>query len=41
MNLKEIIQKEYNQLSKGQRKVAKYLLENPRDFAVKSANLSI
>jgi DNA-binding MurR/RpiR family transcriptional regulator len=38
MNLKEIIQKEYNQLSKGQQKVAKYLLENPRDFAVKSAN---
>lgn len=38
LNLKEIIQKEYNQLSKGQQKVAKYLLENPRDFAVKLAS---
>lgn len=38
MNLKEMIQKEYNQLSKGQQKVAKYLLEHPRDFAVKSAS---
>jgi DNA-binding MurR/RpiR family transcriptional regulator len=38
MNLKEVIQKEYHLLSKGQQKVAKYLLENPRDFAVKSAS---
>ncbi|HWO98546.1 MAG TPA: MurR/RpiR family transcriptional regulator [Bacillus sp. (in: firmicutes)] len=38
MNLKEIIQEEYNRLSKGQQKVAKYLLANPKDFAVKSAS---
>ncbi|HEK9099940.1 MurR/RpiR family transcriptional regulator [Bacillus pfraonensis] len=38
MDLKEIIQEEYNQLSKGQQKVAKYLLEKPSDFAVKSAS---
>ncbi|MBE5107608.1 MurR/RpiR family transcriptional regulator [Bacillus thuringiensis] len=37
MDLKEIIQEEYNQLSKGQQRVAKYLLEKPGDFAVKSA----
>ncbi|MDQ0163362.1 MurR/RpiR family transcriptional regulator [Bacillus alveayuensis] len=37
MNLTDIIQKEYKNLSKGQQKVAKYLLEIPRDFAVKSA----
>lgn len=38
LDLKEIIQEEYNQLSKGQQKVAKYLLEKPSDFAVKSAS---
>lgn len=37
LDLKEIIQEEYNQLSKGQQRVAKYLLEKPGDFAVKSA----
>jgi DNA-binding MurR/RpiR family transcriptional regulator len=38
MILKESIEKEFNLLSKGQQKVAKYLLDNPRDFAVKSAS---
>ncbi|MGE8203876.1 MurR/RpiR family transcriptional regulator [Heyndrickxia sp. NPDC080065] len=38
MNLREEIENKYNQLSKGQQKVAKYLVENPRDFAVKSAS---
>ncbi|PLS18305.1 MurR/RpiR family transcriptional regulator [Bacillus sp. M6-12] len=38
MNLKELIQQEYTKLSKGQQKVAKYLLDNPREFAVKSAS---
>ncbi|WP_459503746.1 MurR/RpiR family transcriptional regulator [Bacillus sp. C1] len=38
MDLKKIIQEEYNQLSKGQQRVAKYLLEKPGDFAVKSAS---
>lgn len=34
----KIIQQEYNQLSKGQQKVAKYLLEQPGEFAVKLAS---
>ncbi|AXY09598.1 MurR/RpiR family transcriptional regulator [Bacillus thuringiensis LM1212] len=38
MDLKKIIQQEYNQLSKGQQKVAKYLLEQPGEFAVKLAS---
>ncbi len=38
LDLKKIIQEEYNQLSKGQQRVAKYLLEKPGDFAVKSAS---
>ncbi|GIN84379.1 transcriptional regulator [Heyndrickxia sporothermodurans] len=38
MNLREEIENIYNQLTKGQQKVAKYLVENPRDFAVKSAS---
>ncbi|EIJ78267.1 transcriptional regulator [Bacillus methanolicus PB1] len=37
MNIQDIIQQKYNQLSKGQQKVAKYLIENPKDFAVKNA----
>lgn len=38
LDLKKIIQQEYNQLSKGQQKVAKYLLEQPGEFAVKLAS---
>lgn len=38
MELKQIILKNYNQLSKGQQKVANYLLEVPKDFAMMSAN---
>ncbi|RFU67635.1 MurR/RpiR family transcriptional regulator [Peribacillus saganii] len=38
MNLKERIQQEYANLSKGQQKAAKYLLDNPREFAVRSAS---
>ncbi|MGA5688238.1 MurR/RpiR family transcriptional regulator [Cytobacillus pseudoceanisediminis] len=37
MILKETIEKEFNNLSKGQQKAAKYLLDHPKDFAVKSA----
>ncbi|WP_026581398.1 MurR/RpiR family transcriptional regulator [Bacillus sp. J33] len=37
MMLKETIEKEFNSLSKGQQKAAKYLLDHPKDFAVKSA----
>lgn len=37
MKLTEMIQSQYGLLSKGQQKVAKYLLENPGDFAVLSA----
>lgn len=37
MILKEEIEKEFNNLSKGQQKAAKYLLDHPKDFAVKSA----
>lgn len=38
MNIKELIQREFNRLSKSQQKAAKYLLDHPRDFAVKSAS---
>ncbi|MBY0121421.1 MurR/RpiR family transcriptional regulator [Bacillus sp. S/N-304-OC-R1] len=38
MELKKIILYKYNELSKGQQKVANYLLEMPKDFAMKSAN---
>jgi DNA-binding MurR/RpiR family transcriptional regulator len=38
MEMKEVIQTYYNRLSKGQQKVAKYLLEKPREFAIKPAN---
>lgn len=38
MDLKQIILKSYNQLSKGQQKVARYLLESPKDFAMMPAN---
>lgn len=38
LDLKKIIQQEYHQLSKGQQKVAKYLLEQPGEFAVKLAS---
>lgn len=38
MELKKIILANYNRLSKGQQKVANYLLEIPKDFAIKSAN---
>ncbi len=37
MELMELIQDRYNHLSKGQQKVAKYLLKNPREFALHSA----
>lgn len=37
MNITDVIQKEFKNLSKGQQKVAKYLLKNSSDFAVKSA----
>lgn len=37
MILKETIEKEFNKLSKGQQKVAMYLLDHSKDFAVKSA----
>lgn len=37
MNFKELIQAEYNNLSKSQQLVAKTLFDKPRDFAVKSA----
>ncbi|AIE60199.1 MurR/RpiR family transcriptional regulator [Bacillus methanolicus] len=37
MNLKDIIQQNYFKLSKGQQKVAKYLIENPKEFAVRNA----
>ncbi|KAB2338062.1 MurR/RpiR family transcriptional regulator [Cytobacillus depressus] len=37
MELKEVIHTYYHQLSKGQQKVANYLLEKPREFAIKSA----
>ncbi|MBT2686737.1 MurR/RpiR family transcriptional regulator [Bacillus sp. ISL-47] len=37
MILKETIEKEFNNLSKGQQKAAMYLLDHPKDFAVKSA----
>jgi DNA-binding MurR/RpiR family transcriptional regulator len=37
MILKETIEKEFNNLSKGQQKAALYLLDHPKDFAVKSA----
>lgn len=37
MVLKEVIEREFNNLSKGQQKAAKYLLDHPKDFAVKSA----
>lgn len=37
MKLMELIQARYNHLSKGQQKVAKYLLKNPREFALHSA----
>lgn len=38
MNIKEVIQQEFKSLSKGQQKVAEYLLEKPEEFAVKSAS---
>jgi len=38
MILKEIIQKEFIRLSKSQQKAAKYLLDHPSEFAVKSAS---
>ncbi|MEH7389957.1 MurR/RpiR family transcriptional regulator [Bacillus sp. JJ1474] len=38
MELKKIILANYNQLSKGQQKVANYLLKMPKDFALFSAN---
>lgn len=37
MKLMELVQSQYGNLSKGQQKVAKYLLENPREFALHSA----
>ncbi|MCM3708507.1 MULTISPECIES: MurR/RpiR family transcriptional regulator [Cytobacillus] len=37
MILKETIEKEFHNLSKGQQKAAKYLLDHPKDFAVESA----
>lgn len=37
MKLTEMIQSKYSGLSRGQQKVAKYLLENAREFAVHSA----
>jgi DNA-binding MurR/RpiR family transcriptional regulator len=37
MKWAEMIQSKYSGLSKGQQKCAKYLLENPREFAVHSA----
>ncbi|GLB60146.1 MurR/RpiR family transcriptional regulator [Cytobacillus sp. NCCP-133] len=37
MILKETIEKEFHNLSKGQQKAAMYLLDHPKDFAVKSA----
>ncbi|ONK21601.1 transcriptional regulator [Bacillus sp. VT-16-64] len=37
MTLTEMIQSHYGQLSKGQQKVAKYFLEQPREFVVHSA----
>ncbi|WP_102275277.1 MurR/RpiR family transcriptional regulator [Cytobacillus massiliigabonensis] len=38
MDIKELIHSEFSRLSKGQQKTAKYLLDQPKDFAVKSAS---